>query len=151
MGMSSALIQLGILHHVEINMSRSYVDIDNESQLRLLEENGMFIPSEMKFEKESETDSVLPNGYCHMPPQTHCPNMSACLNCKFFRTSLKFLDIHEKHLAELEERIVYYKANGFKQNLAFAESEKEKLEVIITKLKELEGDERYGTNFNKTD
>lgn len=150
MGMPSALIQLGILHHVEINMSRSYVDIDNESQLKLMEENRMFIPSEMKFEKESEADSVLPNGYCHMPPQIHCPNMSACLNCKFFRTSLKFLDVHEKHLAELNERIVYYKANGFKQNLNFAESEKEKLEVIITKLKEIEGDERYGTNFNKT-
>ncbi len=151
MGMPSALIQLGILHHTEINMSRSYVDIDNESQLNLMEENGMLVPSEMKFEKESDTDSVLPNGYCHMPPQTHCPNMSACLNCKFFRTSLKFLDIHEQHLAELENRIVYYKANGFKQNLAFAESEKEKLEVIITKLKEIEGEERYGTDFNKAD
>lgn len=151
MGMPSALIQLGILHHTEINMSRSYVDIDSESQIKLLEEKNVFIPAEMKFEKESGTDVALPNGYCHMAPQVHCPNMNACLNCKFFRTSLKFLDIHENHLEELNEMIVYYKANGFKQNLAFAESDKEKLELIIAKLKEIEGDKNYDTDINKAD
>ena len=151
MGMPSALIQLGILHHTEVNMSRSYVDIDSESQLKLLEEKNVFIPAEMRFEKESAKDIALPNGYCHMAPQVHCPNMNACLNCKFFRTSLEFLDIHETHLEELNEMIVYYKANGFKQNLSFAESDKEKLELIIARLKEIEGDKNYGTDINKAD
>lgn len=148
MGMPSVLIQLGVLHHVEINMTRSYVDIDNESQLKLMEEKGIFIPEEQRFEKQSETDAALPNGYCHMPPQIHCPNTNACLNCRFFRTSIKFLDIHEQHLTKLEEQIMYYKSNGYKQNLAFAEADKEKLELIIARLKEIEGEEYYGTDTN---
>lgn len=151
MGMPSALIQLGILHHVEINMSRSYVDIDNQSQIELMKEKRILVPSEMKFEEVSDSDSALANGYCHIPSQIRCPNMSVCLNCDFFRTSIKFLDVHEQHLAELNEKIVYYKANGFKQNLAFAESEKLKLELIINKLKEIEGDKNYDTDINKTD
>ena len=37
---------------------------------------------------------------------------SKLYECRRHRTSLKFLDIHEQHLAELENRIVYYKATA---------------------------------------
>lgn len=150
LGMPSSLIQLGVLHHVEINMSRSYVDIDNQSQLDLLKEKNLLIPAKMKIEKASESDSALANGFCHMPSNIHCPNMNACLNCDFFRTSIKFMDVHEQHLEELNERIEYYKSNGYTQNLAFAEADKEKLELIIAKLKEIKEDKIYDTDINKT-
>lgn len=139
MGMPSSLIQLGILHHVEINMSRSYIDNTDEMQLELLTEKGVF-KTQINTDT-SNSDAVLPNGYCHMPVNLQCPNASACLNCKYFRTSIKFLDVHKKHLAAINEQIEYYRTNDFQQNLVFALAEKEKLELIIENLEKIKGDE----------
>lgn len=143
MGMPSALIQIGVLHHTEIDMSRHYIEDDADSQLHTLNETGLNIagnPCPMVM----SGDAVLPNGFCGMPPRIHCDRINACLHCQHFRTSIKFLEVHEKHLENLDEQIKYFKANGYTQNLSFAEKEKAALEVIITKLKELEGDEHDG-------
>jgi integrase len=48
MGMPSALIQTGILHHMEINMTRSYIDIDAKSQAALMEQHGLYASAEKK-------------------------------------------------------------------------------------------------------
>ena len=149
MGMPSALIQIGVLHHVEINMSRSYIDNDADMELELLNKRGINAKSD-KTDEISESDAALPNGYCHMPANIKCPNLSACLNCEYFRTSINFLDVHEQQLENVKQQIEYYKENGYEQNLAFAEDEKAKLEVIIAKLKEIKGDESDGTDINQT-
>lgn len=149
MGMPSALIQIGILHHVEINMTRSYVDNNADIELEILNEKGINAKSD-KVDEISESDAALPNGYCHMPVKIQCPNLSACLNCEYFRTSIKFLDVHEQQLENVKQQIEYYKKNGYEQNLAFAQDEKSKLEVIIAKLKEIKGDESDGTDNNQT-
>lgn len=139
MGMPSALIQIGILHHTEINMSRHYIEDDTDSQLQQLNEKGLNTSGNADI-TISSNDTVLPNGFCGMPLRIHCDKINSCLNCEYFRTSIKFLEIHEQHLEKLDEQIAYFKVMGYTQNLAFAEKEKEKLELIITKLHELEGE-----------
>jgi len=148
MGMPSSLIQLGILHHKEINMSRHYIDEDEKMQLEILTEKGINAKSE-DIPLVMDGNTALANGYCNMPLAVNCPNASACLNCDYFRTSVAFLDVHEKHLEELEEKITYYKANGYTTNEAFAEKEKAQLVKIIVKLKKIKGDDVNATN-NKT-
>lgn len=138
MGMPSALIQIGILHHTEINMSRHYIEDDADNQLQVLNETGLNISGNTEIIIASD-DSALPNGFCGMPLRIRCDKMNACLNCEYFRTSLKFLEVHEQHLENLNEQITYFKTNGYTQNLAFAEKEKARLELIIAKLKELKG------------
>lgn len=144
MGMPSVLIQIGILHHQEIDMSRHYIESDSDYQLELLNDKG--INSSCELSPISSTDSVVANGYCGMPIRIHCDKINACLHCEYFRTSIQFLDVHEKHLENLNNQIEWYKANGYKENLAFAEKEKEKLELIINKLREIKGVEE---NENK--
>lgn len=148
MGMPSVLIQIGILHHTEINMSRHYIEDDTENQLRLINEKGINTPGT----GAPTENSALPNGFCCMPLQVACKKANACLHCEYFRTSLKFLDVHENHLEKLDEQIEYFKANGYLTNLKFAEREKEKLKLIIAKLKELEGGKEHDTDkFITTD
>lgn len=137
MGMPSVLIQLGVLHHQEIDMSRHYIESDSDYQLELLNDKGINSSGDML--PISVTDSVIANGYCGMPAKIHCDKINACLHCEYFRTSVQFLDVHEKHLENLNNQIEYYKANGYKENLLFAEKEKERLELIINKLKEIKG------------
>lgn len=149
MGMPSSLIQLGILHHKEINMSRCYIDNTAEMQLESLTEKGINSKSE-NTPLVMDGNTALSNGYCNMPLAVSCPNASACLNCEYFRTSVEFLDVHEKHLEALEEKLVYYKSNGYTTNEAFAEKEKAQLVKIIAKLKEIKGDDADATNIKTT-
>lgn len=149
MGMPSSLIQLGILHHKEINMSRCYIDNTAEMQLESLTEKGINSKSE-NTPLVMDGNTALSNGYCNMPLAVSCPNASACLNCEYFRTSVEFLDVHEKHLEALEEKLVYYKSNGYTTNEAFAEKEKAQLVNIIAKLKEIKGDDADATNIKTT-
>ncbi len=58
--------------------------------------------------------------------------------CQFFRTSIKFLDVHKQHLGKLNKQIEYYKNNNFEQNLSSALQVKENLELIIAKLEKIE-------------
>lgn len=150
MGMPIALIQIGILHHTEIDMSLHYVEIDADSLRETMNEKGLNVKGDTD-PMILASDAALPNGFCGMPSRIHCDKIGACLNCEFFRTSLKFLEIHERHLENLNEQIVYLKANGYKQNLAFVEKEKKKLELIIAKLHELkEGEDVNENSFIKT-
>lgn len=150
MGMPSALIQIGILHHTEINMSRHYIEDDADSQLREINEKGLNISGNTDT-PISPDDAVLPNGFCHMPIKIQCDKISACLNCEYFRTSIRFLEVHERHLEKLNEQIAYFNAMGYMQNLAFAEKEKAALELIIAKLHELKGEGHENNSFITAD
>lgn len=147
MGMPSAMIQIGILHHKSIDMSRHYIESSPESELSEMKKRGINAKTTDSI-KISADDAPLANGYCGMPTRLHCEKMNACLNCEYFRTNIKFLDIHRQHLENVEEKIKYYRSNGYEQNLHFAEKEKMQLELIITKLEEIEGGRENGTTEN---
>lgn len=150
MGMPSALIQIGILHHTEIDMSRHYIEDDADSQFQEMNEKGLNISGDTDVSILSD-NAVLPNGFCGMPLRFHCDKISTCLTCDYFRTNLKFLEVHEKHLEKLNEQIAYFSAMGYAQNLAFAEKEKESLELIIAKLHELKGERHENNNLITAD
>lgn len=147
MGMPSAMIQIGILHHKSIDMSRHYIESTPESELDEMEKRGINAKSPGSI-KISADDAPLANGYCGMPARLRCEKINACLNCEYFRTSIKFLDIHRQHLENVSEKIEYYRSNGYEQNLHFAEKEKEQLELIIKGLEEIEGGRENGTTEN---
>lgn len=149
-GMPAALIQIGILHHQSIDMSRHYIELTPEYKLTSMKEHGLFRESTKALSAETNGDGALPNGFCGMPVSIHCPNMNACLSCEFFRTSTQFLDTHKQHLSNLNDKIDYYKKNGFDQNLAFALKEKVKLETIIATLTQMEGDGMHARASTKT-
>ena len=80
---------------------------------------------------------MLPNGICSYPTILGvCPNADVCLNCEYFRTSKRYLDVHKQHLEKLETQIVTYKSNGWIHNLETALKQKEQLEKIISTLEE---------------
>ncbi len=149
LGMSSTLIQIGILHHKEIQMSMKYIEIDAETQRQARKSVGLNAKSDLTDKVISENSTALPNGFCGMPHMMHCPNMNACLTCEFFRTSIEFLDVHKQYLETVNERIKSYETNEYKQNLAFALEEKRHLELIIAKLEEIGGNSHV-TECNKT-
>lgn len=136
LGMSPVLIQLGILHHTEIDMSRHYIEIDENTQIKIQKEK---LDTSLKFNTTDvlPTDSVLPNGYCAMPAKIQCPNLNSCLNCKFFRTSLEFLDVHKKQLKELRKQLEYFETKNYIQNIATTKKEIEVLEAIIASLEKI--------------
>lgn len=149
LGMSSTMIQLGILHHKEIQMSLKYIEIDAETQKLARKSKAVNAKSSIENDVITDDCTALPNGFCSMPQKLHCPNMNACLTCQFFRTSIEFLDVHKQYLESLKERIKNYESNGYTQNLSFALEEKKHLELIISKLEEI-GEEKYDTNCTKT-
>lgn len=149
MGMPSALIQIGILHHKEINMSRHYIEIDAESQLNTMNDKGINVPSVVDSLKADGGGSALPNGFCNMPLKIECPELASCLDCEFFRTSIKFIDVHRKHLENIIEQIAYYRQKGYEQNFVFAEKTKDKLEQIIKSLEKIMEDDNDETDSKK--
>lgn len=143
MGMPAAMIQLGILHHQAIDMSRHYIEVTPNTHIKSMQKHSLNVISDYTMLKITSNDAVLANGYCGMPTQLQCPNLSSCLTCQFFRTSIKFLDVHKQHLEKLNEQIEYYKNNNFEQNLSSALQVKENLELIIAKLEEIKEGENY--------
>lgn len=147
MGMPAAMIQLGILHHQSIDMSRHYIEFTPDTHKKSMQKHSLNAVSDYSTAPVTSNDTVLPNGYCGMPAKLQCPNLSSCLTCQFFRTSIKFLDIHKQHLEKLNKQIEYYKNNNFEQNLSSALQVKENLELIIAKLEEIKEGEINDTNI----
>lgn len=147
MGMPAAMIQLGVLHHQFIDMSRHYIEITPDTHKKSMQKHSLNVISDYSMSEISSNDSVLANGYCGMPAKLQCQNLSSCLTCQFFRTSIKFLDVHKQHLEKLNKQIEYYKNNNFEQNLSSALQVKENLELIIAKLEKIEEGETNDTNI----
>lgn len=140
MGMSPTLIQLGVLHHTEINMSRHYIELNTDTHKKMLREK---MDEEHFINQDSitPTDAILPNGYCNMPAKLSCPNLSSCLTCQFFRTSIKFLDIHKEQLRQFKEQLTYFENNNFQQNAVIAKKQISILETIVASLEQIKEDD----------
>lgn len=128
-------IQIGVLKHRNLNMSKFYVEY-SEEDIREAAKTYLSTSDEIKISEVKVTDNVLSNGYCCRPAIFgNCPS-NICLDCPDFRTSIEFLDVHKKQLANLEEKIEYYTLNGYKNNLYTANIQREKLLLLISKLEE---------------
>lgn len=145
------IIQLVVLGHANPSMSLCYIDESDEYKKmlndRYVDASGMENSLDLTelihpgWVKDNLSKQVLPNGICSYPTILGvCPNSDICLNCKYFRTSSKYLDVHKKHLEELEKQIILYESNGWVNNLETTKEQKKKLENIIYHL------ERGNTN-----
>lgn len=135
------IIQLAILGHQQIQMSLTYAqrgDAFNKAlHDKYINNYGEF--KSIEFENvDGLNKKALGNGYCGYPSSLGvCPYSDVCLNCEFFRTSKRFLDIHKKHLEEVRKNIIMYEENGYTNNLATAKNDEKTLLTIIESLEKL--------------
>ena len=145
-----------ITHHKSANMTLAYAEIRDSLRKKKFEEYisiaGEIAPEERESTITSEylrsnlNTQVLCNGLCGLNSKIQCPHMNSCLQCKYFLTSIEYLDIHKNHLAELEKKITFYEKNNMISSLKTAEKDKTALINIINKLEELkERGTYYGT------
>lgn len=141
------VIQLAILGHACVQMSLCYIDesddykqmindkyINNAGGFTLLESKNSLQPGWIK---ENLNKQMLPNGICSYPTALGvCPNADVCIECDFFRTSKRFLDVHKNHLLEIEKQIQIYESNGWINNLKTSKKQREILLKIIKSLEE---------------
>lgn len=136
-GMPVEMIQIGVLHHKSINMSMFYIERSEDYQSMIKDQYLDIKGNKLVISDINLTDAALPNGVCGLPISLgDCPN-NVCLDCQFFRTSFKFLEIHRQELDYINKQIKYFETNNFKDNLKSALNQKEKLELIINKLEEI--------------
>ncbi|MDK8643855.1 MULTISPECIES: tyrosine-type recombinase/integrase [Bacillaceae] len=94
---------------------------------------------DLQWFKKNINAQVLPNGYCSLPVVAGpCPHANACLDCTHFCTSKKFLPQHEEHLANTEELLAIAKEKQWQRQIETNKRVKDKLEQIISALKEIE-------------
>ena len=135
------VIQLAVLGHKEIQMTLTYAQRSDEFNKSLHDKYignyGEF--QQMDFEGvDGLHKKALGNGYCGYPSKLGtCPYSDACLHCEFFRTSKQFLDIHKRHLEEVQKNIVLFETNNWIHNLATAKETEKILLTIIEKLESL--------------
>lgn len=132
------VIQLAVLGHQEIQMSLTYAQRGDEYNKALhdkyINNTGTFQELNIK-EANLLPKKALGNGYCSYPDRLGvCPYADACLDCEFFRTSKQFLDIHKKHLSEVQKNIITFEAHNWIPNLETAKRIEKNLLKIIESL-----------------
>lgn len=141
------IIQLVVLGHSNIQMSLCYIDssdeykkmkndlyVNSKGQTQLLDNDTLEQPAWIK---KGFSKHVLPNGICGFPTALGvCPNSMVCLDCEYFRTSKRFLEVHKNQLNELEKNILIYEREGYLPNLETAKKQREILLRIIKTLEE---------------
>ena len=137
------IIQLSVLHHQQIEMSLVYIKRSNDYKKELHDKyiNNCGITSTLNGINDTETlkKKALGNGYCCYPTKVGCcPYSDICLKCEYFRTSKAFLDIHKKHLENINKEIEIFQKQNLIQNLATSLETKQILEKIIDSLETLE-------------
>lgn len=137
------IIQLAVLGHQEIQMSLTYAQRDDNFNKakhdKYITNFGEFQPLDMiDLDADGLQKKALTDGYCNYPHMLGiCPNADICLSCEFFRTSVRFLDVHRKHLAEVRKNIVLYRTNNWIHNLATALETEQRLVTIIQALEDI--------------
>jgi integrase len=91
-------------------------------------------------ERLARARQSLPNGYCGLPLQQHCPHPNACLSCDSFLTDLTFLEQHREHLVRVEEQLTKAKASGWGRIAESNESDRVNLINIIEGLERLDAE-----------
>ena len=139
------VIQLAVLWHQEIQMTLTYAQRGDEYNRALHEKYISNVGADAPLEREilespeSLHKKALANGYCNYPTRLGvCPNADICLNCQFFRTSRRFLSVHEEHLKEVQKNIIISRMNGWNNNLATDLETEKKLKQIIETLQNIE-------------
>lgn len=146
-GVPLTIVQLVVLGHANIEMSLSYVDVPEERKKMIndsyVDKSGMKASINImesispSWTENNISKQVLPNGLCCYPSALgHCPNADVCLECEHFRTSKKFLPIHETQLEKLKNELVIYKANNWIHNIETTKQNIQTLERIIDSLKQ---------------
>jgi integrase len=136
------VIQKCVLHHKEQQMTLTYTqrtDDFRKKQHDIYINKAGATQSIDYLSSNDLTKRALSNGFCGNPTMLSvCPMADSCLTCEYFRTSKEFLDIHKKHLAEVEKNIIFYEEKGFIPNLETAKETKIILLKIIESLEKIE-------------
>ena len=135
-----SIIQLGVLGHTEINMSLYYAERRKERRKKYqtvyvdISGNTNHL-TELMSNEDTEENMVLPNGLCTNPYKLGiCPHHQACYNCRFFRTSVDYLELHKQHYSDLQKRLKIYENNNLAINYLTTKKELEGLKKIINAL-----------------
>jgi hypothetical protein len=96
-------------------------------------------------ERLARARQALPNGYCGLPLQQHCPHPNACLGCDSFLTDVTFLEQHREHLVRVEQQLEQAEQSGWERIAESNQSDRINLINII------EGLERLGTEKARED
>ncbi len=142
-----------VLHHDSIEMTSSYIDIQDRQRIERHKEfiniKGESMPihidssmdiddiAKVEWLKKSINAQMLPNGMCSLPvAMGKCPHGNSCLTCGDFRTSKEFLPVHQKHYQNVCSLLDYAKQQGWQRQVETNEEVKKNLETIIEKLQD---------------
>ena len=140
-----------IIHHESIEMTSSYIDIQDQQKIQRHKEfinikgktmpihieEGLEIDDIAKVEwlKKSINAQMLPNGMCSLPvAMGKCPHGNSCLTCTDFRTSKEFLSVHKKHYEKVCNFLTHAEKQGWQRQIETNEEVKINLESIIDRL-----------------
>ena len=140
-----------ILHHESIEMTSSYIDIQDQQKIekhkKFINIKGKSMPiyvekgldstdiAKVEWLKKSINAQILPNGMCALPVvMGKCPHGNSCLTCKEFRTSKEFLVVHKNQYEKTCSFLMYAQEKGWQRQVEVNEEIKKNLEIIISKL-----------------
>lgn len=81
---------------------------------------------------------TLPNGYCGAPVQTDCEYANPCLDCRFFITTVDFLDQHRRQRDDTTRMIADAEQAGLRRVVEKNTRTLNKLDTIIDALESAE-------------
>jgi len=112
--------------------------INRRGQKVTLTTDGVLGEAAWTKERLARARQALPNGYCGLPLQQHCPHPNACLSCDSFLTDLTFLAQHREHLTRVEKQLENASDNGWQRIAESNESDRINLLNIIDGLEHLQ-------------
>lgn len=143
-----------ILHHDSIEMTLSYAEVNDKRRINKYKEFINIKGKELvnyaekdieefarvEWLRENVNAQVLPNGICILPVKLNkCPHANSCLTCKYFATTLEYIDIHKAQLKQIDEYLDIARRNNWKRQIETNEETKTNLINIIEKLESLKG------------
>lgn len=145
------------LHHVSPEMTLAYIEYLDRVKIdkmdKFIDSSGNYTKGEIIADLTADEEyadymrkhinaQMLPDGICARPIKLgKCSHANACLTCPDFRTSVRYLDIHRKHLESVEQYINTAKENGWLPQVESNQLIMKTLKTIIEKLEEAGGDE----------
>ena len=91
-------------------------------------------------ENLARAKQTLPNGYCGLPLQQHCPHPNACLTCDNFLTTAEFLPVHVEQLDRTRQLQADAREHGNERLVEMNEPVRLNLARIIDGLQHLTDD-----------
>ncbi len=126
-----------VVHHYSPEMTLAYAEVSKKHKHDKYVEyfNKVGVPNACENSMDYKDADLLSNGQCIHP--THkCNHINACLTCENFKTDIRYLEQHKRHLTALQEKLKYYEANKFLPQAETAKRTISALEQIIKSLEE---------------